>query len=212
MDDVGVSVIVSTFGDESWKKMAEHAIQSAEKAGAKEVLHNHCDTLHEARNRGLEQASCEWVIHLDADDFLYETFIEEASKGTSDVRVPSIAYSYSTQFNLRNARIPAVPGHKHCCVPNCLEKGNYVIVGAMAKVALLREVGGWKDYEALEDFDLWQRCWLAGASFENKPKAVYLARSRPMSRNRQSPKLMKQIHYEISKTNMPERNWEWILR
>jgi len=207
---LNISVVISTFGEESWKKLAEQAIESAEKAGAKEILYNHSSSLHEARNTGLYSANCEWVVHLDADDFLAPTFLEEISSGTSDIRVPAICYSYSNQFNIRTARIPSVWPHKHSCNPKCLESGNYIIVGAMVKTELAQQIGGWRDYPALEDFDLWQRCWLAGATFENSPKAIYLARVRNGSRNRiKRPVEMAKLQREISKVNFEEWSFKW---
>lgn len=193
-----VSVVVSTFGDESWKTLAQQAIESAEKAGATEVLYNHCSSLHEARNAGLNSAKCEWVVHLDADDLLHPTFLEEISVGSADIRVPAICHSHTNQFNLRTARIPSVGGHGHSCNPNCLEFGNYIIVGAMVKTEVAQNAGGWKDYISLEDWALWRACWLTGATFENRSKAIYLARIRTGSRNRtinqaENIRLMNQI-------------------
>lgn len=203
MEQVDATVIVSTFGDESWKEMALGAIESAEKAGAKEVIYNHGETLHEARNAGLFAAKHKWVIHLDADDYLTPDFIKEASVGVADVKVPAICYSQTNFFNTTTATIPRVPGHSHICSPECLKVSNYIIVGAMARAELLQTIGGWRDYEALEDFDLWQRCWLAGASFKNVPKAIYLARSRPNSRNKADMATMRRILQQICSTNMP---------
>ena len=34
-------------------------------------------------------------------------------------------------------------------------------------------VGGFRDWAALEDWDLWVRCWLAGASVAHAPEAVW---------------------------------------
>ena len=49
---------------------------------------------------------------------------------------------------------------------------------------MVRDVGGWRDFTWSEDWDLWLRCWLAGATVEAIPDAIYRAYVRPNSRNR----------------------------
>jgi hypothetical protein len=49
---------------------------------------------------------------------------------------------------------------------------------------MIRDVGGWRDFAWSEDWDVWLRCWLAGATVEAVPAAVYRAHVRPDSRNR----------------------------
>jgi hypothetical protein len=49
---------------------------------------------------------------------------------------------------------------------------------------MLRDVGGWRDWPFYEDWDLFLRCWRAGASVEAIPEAVYIAHVRFDSRNR----------------------------
>jgi GT2 family glycosyltransferase len=80
--------------------------------------------------------------------------------------------------------MPAVAGHTHQCVAECLVDGNWLVVGSLVRADLVRKVGGWRDFDWSEDWDLWLRCHLAGASFEAIPEAVYRAHVRPDSRNR----------------------------
>ena len=58
------------------------------------------------------------------------------------------------------------------------------MIGSAVRADLVREVGGWRDFDWSEDWDLWLRCHLAGASFEPVPEAVYRAHVRLHSRNR----------------------------
>ena len=61
---MGVTVIVATFGSSVWQQLAlERAIPSAMAQGC-EVIVTHERTLAEARNRGVELASGEWLVHL----------------------------------------------------------------------------------------------------------------------------------------------------
>src|SRR5438105_1421979 len=176
-----VSVVVGTFGGQQWIDLAQRAIRSA-RALEVPVLHVHADSLHEARNEALNRVETEWVIHLDADDELDICFVEEMEKGTADVRAPSVAYINGSYIS--NPLVPQVFGHSHQCVADCLVDGNWLVVGSLVRTDLVRKVGGWRDYPVYEDFDLWQRCWLAGASFEAIPCAIYKAYVRMNSRNR----------------------------
>ncbi|MEH3055544.1 MAG: glycosyltransferase [Patulibacter minatonensis] len=176
-----MSIVVATFGDQSWRQLAaERAIPSAESFGVPfHVVHG--DTLAQARNEGVARCSTEWVVHLDADDELAPGYLDELAKGTADLRAPAVSY---------NGRIPYVPkvaGHAHDCTAECLEHGNYLVVGALARVEQIKAVGGWEGWPVYEDWALWLRMWRAGATVESIPDAVYLAYARHDSRNRGTP-------------------------
>lgn len=177
-----VTVAVATFGDASWVDLAERrAIPSAIRLGVP-VLHVHGDTLHDARNEACSRVDTEWVVHLDADDELDDQFLVAMAAGSGDLRVPSVRY-------VRNGGRPApvmprVSGHQHGCTARCLPWGNWMVIGTAVRADMVREVGGWRDFPWSEDWDLWVRCWQAGAAVEATPDAVYIAHVRRDSRNR----------------------------
>lgn len=194
-----VTVVVGTYGPSEWIDLAEsRAIPSAEALGVP-VIHHHADTLHDARNGGLEQVRTEWVCHLDADDELTAGYFDAISRVEGDVRAPSVEY---VQNGRRRLWMPQVAGHKHACVADCLIAGNWLVVGAAARTQLLRDVGGWRDFDWSEDWDLWLRCHLHGASISAAPDAVYRAHVRPDSRNRGASKQTRQqAHRAIAAAN-----------
>lgn len=175
-----MTIGVSTFGDPSWAATAQRvALPSADALGVP-VIHAHADTLAEARNRCLRLADTEWIIHLDADDELEPGYLDAMSGAAGDVRAPSVRYVVPSQPD----PAPIMPrvvwpsdAHHHDCTGACLVYGNWVVVGACARVSLLRDIGGWRDF-ALEDWDLWLRCHLAGADVQAAPAAVYRAHGR----------------------------------
>lgn len=177
-----VTIIVATFGGQSWVDLAEQrAIPSAEQFRVP-VIHSHGDSLHDARNWGLDLARTEWVVFLDSDDELDAGYLDAIDQGTADVRAPAVAYVRNGRA--RRPTMPRVAGHSHDCTADCLADGNWLVVGSAARTRLLRDVGGWREWPCYEDWDLWARCWLAGATFEAVPDAVYRAHVRPDSRNR----------------------------
>lgn len=199
-----VSVVVATFGDQCWVDLAEkRAVPSAEALGVP-VVHVHAATLHDARNLGLARVGTEWVCHLDADDELEPGYVDAMSRGSADVRAPSVHYVYAQGVPTR-PYVPKVAGHSHDCTADCLPEGNWLVVGSVARTELLRDVGGWRDWPCYEDWDLWLRCYLAGVSIEPVPDAVYRAHARADSRNRGPSQAFKnRVHQQIHAANFPE--------
>lgn len=196
-----LTVCIATFGDPSWRELAmSRAVPSAQ-ALRLPIVYVHAETLHEARNEALAAVETEWVVHLDADDELEPPFVDAMRDHSADLRAPAVRY-VRPSWTPGKAEIPKVAGHKHACSADCLRHGNWLVVGTVARTQLLRDVGGWRDWPVYEDYELWLRCWLAGASIEPVPRAVYRAHVRPDSRNRgPAIETRNRIHHEILLAN-----------
>lgn len=210
---MNVTVVVATFGANVWRDLAEHrAVPSAEAQGVPVVV-EHGATLHDARNDALGKVETEWVIHLDADDQLAPGYVDAMRDAHADIRVPTTARPHPRRAGeyQRQPRHWQVKGHTHACHADCLPFGNWVPVGACAPTALLREVGGWRDWPMFEDWDLWLRCYKAGASFEPVP-AVYVNHRTPGSRNHPAdPAARDDAHLRIALANGYHSNGSPIL-
>lgn len=196
-----VTVVVGTFGEPTWTSLAEaRAIPSAVALGVP-VVHVHGDTLHEARNAAVAQAKTEWVCHLDADDELEAGYFDAMATGNADLRAPLVRYVRSTNRIPEPGRVP-VSGHTHDCAAACLAEGNFMVIGTLVRVSMVEAVGGWRNFPWSEDWDLWLRCWHAGATVETIPGAVYRAWVRYDSRNRGATASQKlQAHRDIARAN-----------
>jgi glycosyltransferase involved in cell wall biosynthesis len=218
-----VTVVVPTTGP-TWGKLAQRAVESATSQGVT-VIETLAPTLQAARNEGLARVRTPFVVHLDADDVLTPTYFEQmidslnkafttravlrAIDCTDLVIAPLVSYvrpgrnpdaPYSTAGR-SPAAMPRVPGHDHECFAECLPYGNWLVVGALAGAALLRRVGGWRDFPVYEDWDLWLRCYLNGATFA-RSEAVYEATVSPGSRNRSAGRdLRERTHHDILRAN-----------
>lgn len=197
------TICVATFGDYHWSQLAwQRAVPSAEEQGVK-VSAYHGETLAQARNHLLERVETEFTIFLDADDELDEGYVEALDRGIADLRAPAV--SYVTNGRRRPAAVPKVAGHRHACSADCLPYGNWLVIGSAVRTELAREVEGFKDWPVYEDWDFFQRCWLAGGTVEAIPEAVYLATWRAESRNRAPDIAFKnRIHHEIVAANFDE--------
>lgn len=175
-----VTVAVCTFGDHSWRELAEsRAVPSALEQAP--VVRVHGESLHSARNETLARVETEWVIYLDADDELEPGYVEAMAAGSAEVRAPMVRYVDAGRPRLWQ---PRVAGHEHDCDAACLRAGNWIVIGAAVRTELLRSVGGWHDFAWSEDWCTWALCARAGASFELVRGAIYRAHVRSDSRNR----------------------------
>jgi glycosyltransferase involved in cell wall biosynthesis len=194
---VEATVVVATYGDDPlFPQLArDRAIPSAEAQGVP-VIHSHCRTLAEARNAGLAQVETEWVVHLDADDELEPGYMAAMAKGTADVRAPAVrmvSASYQGE-----PFVPNVYGHRHQCEAACLRWGNWLVVGACARTELLQDIG-WEEFGWSEDWAIWARAYVAGASFETIRQAVYRSYRRRGSRNHVGHASVMYWHRQIEK-------------
>jgi glycosyltransferase involved in cell wall biosynthesis len=202
------TICIGTFGGNEWVQLAhKRAVPSAEAQGCK-VIHRHARTLARARNDCVALADTEFVVHLDADDELEPGYIEALAAAEGDVRVPRVSC-------IRNGRhagtfMPRVYRHRHACTADCLQFGNWIVVGAGVRRQLVLDIGGWLEWDCYEDFCLWQRCWLAGAEFVAVPDAIYRQHLREGSRNHSLPPArMNEIHEEIERHNGVSREAGW---
>jgi glycosyltransferase involved in cell wall biosynthesis len=195
---VEVTVVIGTYGEQHWADLAEQRARPS--AGDAPVIHVHHETLHEARNAGLALVDTPHVVFLDADDELEPGYLDAMATGTADLRAPAVRYMHGR--HARNPYVPTVAGHRHPCTAECLPYGNWLVIGTLAPTQLVRHVGGFRDFTWSEDWDLWVRCWHAGATIEAIPSAVYRAHVRPDSRNRAPARAAKlAAHQAIATAN-----------
>lgn len=213
-----VTVVVPFFGERHTELARQRAIPSAKALGVEVIsVATHpaqgvsaSAALAGARQAGLDDVETEWVVHLDADDALTPGYLDALAAGTADIRVPAVEYhntmtgGYQPPALWRKPR-PREVERFHIGPPPpdcvCLCPGNWVPIGAMARTDLLRKVGGWHDHPWSEDWCLWLRCHLAGASFEQIPAAVYTAYTMHGGRNQAQRPTRNEAHREIAAEN-----------
>lgn len=186
-----VTICIATYGSEYWEQLGEQCMQRLfEGVKPRNYWHVHSETGEDdcsiagVRNYMLYNVESEYVIFLDADDWLEDNYVLEMSRSDADVIVPAVRYHRN-----RVAQHPHIPKVSGCpcegfCGPDCLDRGNYVVIGAAARTEALRAVGGFREWPMYEDWDLWLRVAKAGYSFENMPTAIYNANWSETSRNR----------------------------
>lgn len=178
-----VSVIVATYGDESWKKTAERALLSAERQARApaEVIHVHGSDLASARNEGAEQAVGPWLCFLDADDELHPRFLAAM---VPHLGLENAVLNPAVQFVMPGGR----KKQPRCFATKDLREGNYLVIGSLVgKEAFFRAGGFDPQWEAWEDWAMWWRVLDGGATVTRVPRAVYRAHWRKDGRNNTVP-------------------------
>lgn len=196
------TVIVGTFGGPEWSALAQaRAIPSAEALGVPvahfhgEQLETYGESLADCRNRAAQQAESEWLCFLDSDDELQPGFFDAMERANADLRTPQVQY-------VRRGRV-----HDPMFWPEGdLRNGNHLIVSTLIRRDLFFEVGAFRDVLLYEDWDLWQRCWKAGATIEQVPGAVCRVHINPKSKHRYGTTRQEKIeaHEQVRRLNFPE--------
>ena len=173
-----VTIVIGTFGDPQWCWRGNALRQREEvKHRVKRVLSSHGKTLAVARNDGAKAAQTEWLIFLDADDELAPGYVEAMLAGEGDIRKPATLGFYPDGTE---DEAPAIIPER------AIAMAKRIVIGAMCRRDLFLEVGGFREWPVLEDWDLWRRMVAAGATVGTVPEAVYRVGVNPDSRNQNS--------------------------
>jgi hypothetical protein len=168
-----VSIIVATFGA-GWAGMGfERAIPSAMEQGCQVVI-EHGPSLADARNHAGWSATGEWLVFLDADDWLDDGYAASILDGVADLRVsPLIEHVDNTTRRIRLSR-------RH------IETLNPCHVGTAIRREMFCDLGGFPVFPAWEDWALFLRAYRLGATIEHLPadRPAYNALARQGSMNR----------------------------
>lgn len=169
-----VAVVVATFGDEAFAQLARRvAIPSALAQEPDELYVQHGPTLHQARNAGAAAARAEWLCFLDADDELEPGYLVELLGAAGELRAPSARYV------IAGAPIPPPVSFASRNIAHV----NPCVIGTLIRRELFEAAGGFWPERAWEDWSLFRRAWLLGASIEHVPSAIYRVNVNPAGRN-----------------------------
>lgn len=173
---MSISVCISTYGEDSWKDLAQSRARPSVEDQDCEIIvaHDTHGTIASVRNFAAEQATGVWLCFLDADDELAPGFLtairkavtEGARVGGKVLLTPAVAYVINGKKQKPRFLDRGIP----------LSEDNFLIVGTLVQRELFMAVGGFSDYpHGFEDWSLWAKCWKAGAEVVQVPRAVYVA-------------------------------------
>lgn len=193
------SILIGTHGEARWAELAwDRAYSSADTQGAMEVIirHEPKASLAVVRNRMAKDSIGEMLVFLDADDELAPGYID--AMRTQVAARPGQVWTESGPRPVRSSElrphhllVPAVQyvnGDRET-EPAVPQQGrwpqlNECVIGTAVPRSLFFNVGGFRELPSLEDYDLWLRCWDAGAKLTYVTDAVYRAFVSEEGRNR----------------------------
>lgn len=131
--------------------------------------------LSAARNTGISASKYDYVIPLDADDFLFPRSIRTLLHFSSDYH--DIFYGFMTS----SGRV-CHPYYKEI-TKEILLKQNPIFCSSLFRKSIWDKVGGYKVINGphYEDWNFWCKCFIAGAKFKYIPTLVYEHTERPDS-------------------------------
>lgn len=182
MGEPSVAVLIATYGSDLWREKGRLAMESlaSQVDQPDETIWVHGESLAAARNRAASVAQSEFLVFLDADD------------GLDSQYVASIRSAASRGMLIQPAHQRPGSGEARVAPTRDLRISNFLVIGTAVPSAVFRTVGGFRNWSALEDWDLWARCSFAGLSVIQAPKAVYrIGRDGNDGRNSRSNLLLK---------------------
>jgi glycosyltransferase involved in cell wall biosynthesis len=166
-----ILVIDDASDDESAPVLA--SLQTAHPRIAFVRLQNNIG-LSRVRNLAASQVTTEWIVFLDADDWLEPTYVEQAE--TSLSRSPDVDVLVPDMMLFRGDRRPRlVRSH----IPRDwreLLKRNTIVQTSFVRRELVNQLGGYDPSLDFEDWDFWVRALQGGGRFARLPGAFVCRR------------------------------------
>jgi glycosyltransferase involved in cell wall biosynthesis len=188
-----VGVVIGTFGADEWADKGAHLARILRDVGTP-CVHVHGATLAEARNTGALWIQSDTVVFLDADDDLGGGYCDAMAAAAT----PNTILQPSTR-----GRVDGILDDFPLLIPRAdLSRRNYLVIGSAVNRLDFLAISGFRDLPVLEDWDLWCRLVIKGASVKRVPDAIYIVNVHPNSRNTQT-ELHGQIYRQLQQEYAP---------
>jgi len=176
-----IDIVVGTFGSKDWEdKNADLCHRMSVLPGLNNIISVHGDSLAKARNRGAKMSNADYIIFLDADDFLDSEYVNSMHDATDLFHGPMIFKPMTMGF-YESGESDSEPS----LIPNRnIFTSNSCVIGSMISRFDFVKVGGFKEYPILEDWELFLNLICnTGAKIKIVDKAIYCVGVRDHSRN-----------------------------
>jgi glycosyltransferase involved in cell wall biosynthesis len=167
-----IDIIISTFGEESWQKRGKKlaTLTRKEVIGYNKVIVSHKDTLAMARNDGASLSKADYLIFLDADDYLDSMYVVRMMNESLKFAGP-IIFQPSTRFISWD---DSVFKDAYLIEDRDMFLANNLVIGSMVRKVDFEKVGGFKELPVLEDWELFLNLICnASAMIKTVPEAIY---------------------------------------
>jgi len=176
-----IDIVVGTFGSKDWEdKNSDLCNKMSTLSGLNNIISVHSDSLAKARNRGAKMSNADYVIFLDADDFLDSEYINAMHNAVENFCGPMIFKPMTIGF-YESGEFDSAPS----LIPNRdIFTSNSCVIGSMVSRCDFLKVGGFKEYPILEDWELFLNLICnTDAKIKIIEQAIYCVGVRSDSRN-----------------------------
>ncbi|RKY03465.1 MAG: glycosyltransferase family 2 protein, partial [Planctomycetota bacterium] len=144
------------------------------------VLHTENSGVCAARNRGIEVSTGQYILPLDADDRIGETYLEQAVSILDCDSETGIVYCRAEFFGDREGEMILVE-----CTPENMVLCNTIFCSGVFRKELWECVGGYNANMKLdfEDWDFWLSLLERGVKAHKLDEILFYYRKRGVSRN-----------------------------
>ena len=188
-----VTIIVATHGSEGWLATGNHTALREGVIFKYPIVRVHGgSSVAQCRNAGAALADTEWLCFLDAGDYLSFDYFDVVDGTEGDLLAPRLVFDYGSN----------VTDEPFDLTQRDMYHGNPCCIGTLIRKEMFDRVGGFWEEPAYEDWSLFRRAWLLGATIAHT-QATYYAKVDPHGRNSTVDNPMKLIK------DIQESHKEW---
>jgi len=158
------------------------------------------------KNRGLEEAKGDWIIFLDADDFMEPTYIEKCISLARRERA-DLVYTDMRLFGAKNEVFRSIKYSR-----SILHRNNFIHNSSLMRLDFVRSVGGYKDEmkDGYEDWELYLTLDEAEMRASHVPEPLLNYRQHPKSsRNTLAYDKSAAIYTQVYELHPSLSQWSW---
>lgn len=154
------------------------------------IIHQNNQGVCKARNNGINIASGEYILPLDADDKIEPSYIEKAVRILDENTKIGVVYCEAEYFGTKSGKWNLKPA----TISNMLVQ-NRIFATSMFRKSDFEKIGGYKEEAELgcEDWDLWLSFIEAGYETYKIPETLFFYRKHLATRTQEALKFTKYI-------------------
>jgi glycosyltransferase involved in cell wall biosynthesis len=146
-------IIVDDGSTDDSRDVARALIAKHPSAPIQLICQNNCGSPGITRNAGIERATGEYILCLDADDRLGPDYLMLCAAALDDNPSAAIAYSNYRTFGEEETLVEAPPWDARREL-----EGNFIPTASMFRREAWEQAGGYGPWVSHEDWDLWVGC------------------------------------------------------